>query len=218
MTIAICTPLYDRPHPAFLAARAALQLPVPRSHYEIRGHPIEAARRALTEAALADPAVTHLCFIDSDMVPPPDALARLLAHGVDVASGLYFVRRWPYPPALSRRRRPDLPPSWLMDYPKNSLIEVDACGAGFLMVRRGVFEALPSGSWWDRISDPERNMTYSEDMSFCLRAAGAGFRVHADTSVVVGHVAEVVLDEATVEALQSVGKPMLGLPDQVVRS
>jgi GT2 family glycosyltransferase len=36
----------------------------------------------------------------------------------------------------------------------------------------------------------------SEDLTFCLRAAQAGFPVHVDTSVKIGHVKPVVIDEA----------------------
>jgi hypothetical protein len=104
------------------------------------------------------PKVSHLLFIDSDMVFHPDALMRLAAHDKHIVGGLCFTRRSPFNPVIAKwntRFSTDKPVlGWCYDYPKDSLFRCDVTGAAFLLVKREVFEAISAKfeatSWWEQ--------------------------------------------------------------------
>lgn len=54
--------------------------------------PVDVARNTIVKAALSDPEMTHLFFMDADMQFPSDALLRLVERDVDVIGGTYFAR------------------------------------------------------------------------------------------------------------------------------
>ena len=53
-----------------------------------QNHSCDEGRNALITEALADPAVTHVFFLDADTVPPADAVQRLMDLHMPVACGL----------------------------------------------------------------------------------------------------------------------------------
>lgn len=121
-------------------------------------------------------------FCDSDMVPPRDTVMRLLATGCDVVGGLYAGRisgeagSWVYGVECGYLDRPTSPISpWAVE----QLTPVDWVGAGALLVRRAVLERLAPGPWFG--PDPD-------DVNFCAKARRAGFAVHVDGRVPVGHL------------------------------
>lgn len=55
----------------------------------------------------------------------------------------------------------------------------------------------PPWPWYaETITGTKWGDVISEDLTFCLRAAQAGFPVHVDTSIEIGHVKPVVIDKA----------------------
>ena len=67
------------------------------------------------------------------------------------------------------------------------LINVRANGMGWMLVKKGVFEKIDY-PWFGMINH------HGEDLSFQLRAKDAGFDSYVDTSIIVGHEKEVVLN------------------------
>jgi len=69
------------------------------------------------------------------------------------------------------------------------LTKVDWSGMGFMLVRRGVFEALRYPWFVQRIVQGEgfREAT-SEDVGFCLALRDAGIDIWAHGGVLVGHI------------------------------
>lgn len=210
----IAMPIYDTVEPA--TARSLRNLIVPTKDggqhgfygccecIETNGVTIEQARNDLTSHATSYvPGATHVLFVDSDMVFPPDALQRLLAHDKPVVGGLCFNRRPPYAPIVMRVNHPDWqeeegPLGHVYNYPKDQLVEVDATGAAFLLVNVDVFSATYSGipsrpGWFDRLPG------MSEDFSFCVRANQCDLQVFVDTSLRLGHIGKIVVDEAFAE-------------------
>ncbi len=49
-------------------------------------------KQNLLRQRVLDGGYSHLLHIESDVIPPSDALKRLLRHNVDLATGIYFVR------------------------------------------------------------------------------------------------------------------------------
>jgi len=150
------------------------------------GRPADYARNQICRAFCADARFTHLWFIDSDTEPPADALDRLLALDVSIATGCYGILmpsgpRWALL-ARDPQGRYRLLGRLIRD---DGPFEVDACGAGCLLVRRDVIERL--GWPWFRWRERRNGSQLSEDIFFCRRANRLGLRVVADPAVRCGH-------------------------------
>jgi teichuronic acid biosynthesis glycosyltransferase TuaG len=203
--IAVCVPIGGRLAPQFFRSYRGLDHGgLTWSWHDMTGFPVDVARNEITRSILDDPQfddVTHFLWIDDDMAFGPDAFLRLFKHGVPIAGGLCFSRQPPHKPVIARF----YDRSWgfdadaygfLWDYPADTLIDVDATGGAFLLVERQVFEEIRrregagSLSWWT----PHDGL--SEDFAFCQRATAAGFQVRVDTGCKIGHVGEVIIDEA----------------------
>lgn len=78
----------------------------------------------------------------------------------------------------------------IVDYPRDSLIPVDATGAACLMIHRSALEAMRGqfgDHWFDQITHPG-GTTFSEDLSFCLKVTAAcGVPVFVNTAVRTTH-------------------------------
>lgn len=213
--IARCMPLRD-PHLSLRAHQSYVSLDISGVtwHYvTVDSRQVDEARNELTRIALSIPEVTHLFWVDDDMVYPPHGLKRLLAHDKPIVGGLCHDRRHPYKPVIARYFDKSWgcdegAYGWLFDYPDNELIEVDATGGAFLLVKREVFEKVreefgtrsgpddaldPSwASWWTPILEKHG---HAEDLAFCWRARSSGYSIHVDTGLDIGHVGEVVVDK-----------------------
>ena len=109
---------------------------------------ITRARQDLVTLFLENKSATHLFFIDGDIAFEPDQVFRLLDFGVDMAAGVYPVKKidWDKVRALAQSGR--LPQeaeslSYVMEFedpariaPTNGFAKVRYAGSGFLMIRR----------------------------------------------------------------------------------
>jgi GT2 family glycosyltransferase len=200
--VAICTPIALKPHGLTFVSLLGLAL---RRRYflQVIGRPVDQARNELAEAALEVREVTHLLWIDDDMVFGPDAASRLLEHDLPIVGGLYYNRRDPWQPLLLRELSSGGQYGWVYEHGPG-LVDVDATGAGFLLTKREVYEkirpTLASGDGFFSyltVEDAAGELQVrSEDVSFCVRAKEAGYSLAVDTDVEIGHVGEVVVDAA----------------------
>jgi hypothetical protein len=79
----------------------------------------------------------------------------------------------------------------VLDYPRNTIVKVDATGAACFVVHRTVLERIRDEQgpvWFNRMTHPDKKMPFGEDMSFFARCAQIGVPVHVDTSVQTGHI------------------------------
>lgn len=222
--VALCMPIANKIDPQFFRSFRFLDRDgLGWHHFDMTGWPVEVARNEITAAVLRDaPEVTHLLWIDDDMVFPAHALKRLLGHDLPFVGGLCFDRRHPYKPVIARLfdKSWGFDPytlGWLFDYPADTLLDVDATGGAFLLVKTDVFRAIREKEIREeagRTGDlTEENLTRlraaykrwwtplpwqgaSEDLSFCQRVREVGVRLKVDTGLKIGHVGEVVVDEA----------------------
>lgn len=167
------------------------------------GAHLAAARNQVAAQFLARGRETWLWMLDTDIVFSPELLTRLAATADaktrPLVSGLYLTTTaggLPLVPMLYDRTpggQPEFSPC--RGWRPGAVIRVGGCGAGCLLVHRRVLEAVSRDeggpAWFTEITADGRR--FGEDLSFCLRAARAGFPVHADTGARAGHVKPVVL-------------------------
>ena len=157
------------------------------------GHYIANNRNKLVERFLKTDC-EWIFFIDTDTVPPLNAL-DMMKHKLDICSGYYY--QWSskqlIPLIFKRvkgRYRPD--PGRPTDIP--NVVEVDATGAGCLLINRKVFENIEKPYFLTPCND-EGFVISTEDIYFFRKAIKAGFKVHVDRSIVAGHIKTVDMSE-----------------------
>jgi hypothetical protein len=186
----------------------ALQPPAARCEeglreLERRGYPvrrvrgfsaIDQGRNEMAAAALRD-GFAETMWIDIDIGFEADDVERLRARALPIAAGVYpqVAAR-----ALACHLLPNTPQ--LVFGNEGGLVEIKYAAAGFLLVRREVYEAvcqrlaLPlcntrfgRGVWPLfqplTVFDDGVHRYLTEDYAFCHRARQAGFKIMADTSI-----------------------------------
>lgn len=146
----------------------------------------------------------YVFWLDSDMVFPPDTLARMMQtlkeNDIDILTGLYFRRVPPFTPVLFDRLEMDggrLLWSEFKELP-SGLFEVGGCGFGCVLMKTDVFFDLMA-----KYENPFAPMgNNGEDIAFCIRARENGYKIICDPSVVCGHVGNYVVDNTMWEALR----------------
>ncbi len=116
----------------------------------------------------------YALLMDDDMVPPKDALVKLLAHDVDIVAGACTVRKDPplpnfrvwVPELLSYRTA--------FEWSGEGLIDVAAVGAAFMLVKTSVFDKI--GEYTMSCRYEREHMGMKEEFAQKLEA---GKRKHA---------------------------------------
>lgn len=121
-------------------------------------------------------------FIDDDHAFHPDILFRLLSRNVDIVT-----------PICLRRTQPFLPIPCVDDdfmditkYQPDELVEVQHAGSSGMLIRKHVLDAVEA-PWF------ELGNGISEDVNFCRKAVAAGFSIHVDMDVRLGHITTAVI-------------------------
>ena len=159
-------------------------------HCERRGPHLPLNRQDCVDVAMAYES-KYLLFIDSDMVFPEDALERLMAHDVDIVSGLYFQKMRPFNPHAYILHRDVLVPIDII--PPNSLQDnLDSVGAGFLLIKTKILKGIsrPHFQFWNL---PDGSPGGGEDSFFCDKARGRGHKIHLDTGLILGHINDQII-------------------------
>lgn len=89
----------------FMYRYEQLQKPEGYRAVAVGGTSVDEARNGVVRAFLAIPEASHLLFLDDDVLPPEDAIVRLMAHDVPIISGIYFKQGAPYVPVAWRFAR-----------------------------------------------------------------------------------------------------------------
>jgi hypothetical protein len=127
-----------------------------------------------------------MMWIDSDIQWSPQDFGKLYYSELDVVSGCYL---------MSDRKTPIFT-SILSDMmSEQDLLNHDepfecaAIGFGFVCIKSGVFENMERP--WFSFAGTEHEygikVILGEDVSWCVKAAKAGFKIHVDPSVRVTH-------------------------------
>lgn len=159
-------------------------------------------RNIIIKRALEDSTYTHVFFTDDDHVYKPNTLIQLLERDVDIVSGLYVLKCYPFPPLVLDKPKQNKMSKFIdMNKIKNpGLVKVGRVPAGCLLVRTYALRMMQD---YDKYSSQFKNMWFTigqitadewgDDSWFCDRARDCGLDIHIDTHCPVGHITKCVL-------------------------
>ena len=136
-----------------------------------------------------------MMWIDSDIVFKPEDFFALLESPHDVTAGLYMmedlqhfavVKDWNEEYFQKFGTFKFMRPDDVVGTPQ--YVPVTYAGMGWMMIRKGVVEALKYPWFWGPLQNvgPLVDMN-SEDVVFCRALQAAGHQIHVDTKIRVGH-------------------------------
>lgn len=172
-------------HPMSARGLGAVMAYTAREHpsVELRFPPLEAVDGLGTDTRRNE-AIRHarglnldaVFFLDADTEPPPDALAKLLAADVHIATGLVALRRRDRVVWVVRHMGYT---GWLpIPDDADGLIGGGAplimAGAACLLIRRDVWQAIPA-PWFQREEENDNTGGRTGDIYFWENAKRAGF-------------------------------------------
>ncbi len=162
---------------------------------------LDTERNVLVNYALQDPSVTHILFVDTDVLiekPKPDineGIRALLSCHAPIASGIYRAKKKEGFPWAFWMRNPNGQGLMNIDKWSGNWLECDFIGFGFVLIERQVFERLNYP--WFLWQEPEP----SEDFYFCIQAKAAGFPCKVFTDVQLAHIGQVKISADTKTAV-----------------
>ena len=143
---------------------------------------------------------THLLMIDADAIPLSlDVVEKLLLADKDVIGGILTYKNTPsnwmvwnwdeegYDELLMRRIQiadPTAPMAIYEQY-KDRVLEVDAFGFGFALIKREVLDTMESP--WFETYEPKDASYKGDDVVFCRKAQDLGFKIHVHTGAMCAH-------------------------------
>lgn len=155
-------------------------------------------RHTMAERAIKND-YDYVLWVDSDMTFDSTVLLDLLAHDKDIVTAVCFMRRAPYEPCIYSKMRLGMSLDEdeiekYLDYPKDKLFEVEACGFAMVLMKIGVLKHLLDTSGHIFFPLKSTNRALGEDLSFCIRARRQGFRIWADPIPRIGHIGKMFVD------------------------
>jgi len=149
-------------------------------------------RSTFVHCALKKPNVTHLYFIDSDVVPPSGTLKKLLDYDLPIVAGIYPMdvngqKAWSFKNGSNsvyggwRRKGSQL---------SDDLMTATAVGGSTLLVKREVFEKLERPCFkivYRAIDEDGRCYDEGEDEYFSRIAIEAGYDLMVDPTIICEH-------------------------------
>ena len=132
---------------------------------------------------------SHVLWLDSDMVFEDSILEDLQFCGKDFVTGIAHGRRKPFVSCLFKNIDLNSLELWkLNEYPQEAF-EVAGCGFACVLISTEIIKAvmISNGTAFNPIAQ------YGEDLSFCKRAAALGYKIYAEPTVRLGHVAHITI-------------------------
>ena len=128
---------------------------------------------------------THLFFLDSDMFPDDNVIAKLLAHDKDVVGVHYNQRGFPLTSTVKfADENEEIYP--VVGLPDN-LFPCYAVATGCMLINMKVFDIIDK-PWF--FFDTYHGELLGEDIWFCRQVKRAGLGVWCDPTVITGHIGD----------------------------
>ena len=197
--VLIAVPCMDTMPTPFVEAFINLQKTGHTTYTFVKNTLIYNARNLIARSAV-EKGFDRVLWLDSDVVVKPDTLVNLMRDmdtGIDFVSGVYFKRALPTAPVIYNKvwwnvteGAADAGAENATEIPAE-LFEVAGAGFGCCMTSARLLKDLV-----DRVGAPFTPLIgVSEDLSFCLRAAQAGYRLYCDGRIKCGHVGQIEYNE-----------------------
>lgn len=168
---------------------------------------IDSMRNKIVKRA-QEKSCTHLLFVDSDTIPPPGALEKLLEADKDIVGGVYRFRVPPYRVLAFWYCAGHYVP--MDELPGNQLIEVDGVGMGCTLIKMSTFKKLrkpyyragyyhkqsPYAFKFKNLPQKTKKRYLGEDIFFCERASEAGFKIFLHTGIRCDHITQMLIPGA----------------------
>lgn len=169
---------------------------IDQSRNDLVRQALEVSDRYLRESKGAE--ITHLLFLDSDMLWPPNTVSRLLLHDMAVVGGAYFLKTPPHDCiAFNFDSQLKVNRLWrgedITELPltPTPLIQVNGLGLGCTLIKLDVFRRMK-----DHFSDEKwfSSEECGEDVHFFRRLHKMGTPVYMDCGLICGHIGEQIVD------------------------
>lgn len=155
------------------------------------------ARQVICDLALKDGA-THLLFVDSDIITPPDLAQRLMRHAKPVVSALYYARTDPWNPVAAEHPVPGGFEAISHEVAAQpGLMRVWCVGFGACLIHADVLRHLSKSGPLFEFACRE-----GEDMYFARRCEAADIGIWLDRDTVCGHVGTQIVNASTAGKFQ----------------
>ena len=186
------------------------------AHFMLQTTNIAAGRNGVVRQFLELPGVDWLWFVDTDQTFEADTLERMLQSAHPVERPIVGTLIYSYDINSPQKTFPtiydwsDTGPKRWNTAPRKRLVRCGATGTGCVLIHRSVFEKVaacpsddPNRTYgqtampWFKYSEVEidgKPDVMGEDLTFMARATKAGFPIHVDTGIEVGHVKSLVVD------------------------
>lgn len=178
----ICIPHTGTVSVQFMQAFMAMVKPEGTDVKYIESIIIHIAREHFADIAVRE-GYDWVFFLDSDMLPEPRALLKLLAHDKDIVSAPCFKRMPPHEVCFYKTLDIINEKVCLVGFDQwpTDLFEAEAVGAACLLIRTRALKQMDLPRF-----APMYNT--GEDIAFCIRAKREGLKIHVDPLVRCGHL------------------------------
>lgn len=151
--VACLVPCYKAPEPRMQEAFIKMQVRSRNECIMFPGPPISMSvvhwsrNGLIAELIKTQKPWTHVLFIDDDIVPPDDALLRMLAHKKDIVGAVCTRRTDPPIPNIRYLEESTGTYREIWSWPENTLLEVGAVGTGMVLISREALNKVADAFW-----------------------------------------------------------------------
>lgn len=165
------------------------KIPVIKGKYFQDIHDRLAYNRNILRQKALDEGYDYFFNVDQDVIPPRNAIERMINHNKKIVTGAYFnpwekggkkrllATIWVCPPNQPAK----LVPVRENIVAGNNLVKIDSCGSGCLLIHRSILKKIKF-----RCNPSEGEGV--DDVFFCQDAKKSGFEIYADTSIKCKHM------------------------------
>jgi hypothetical protein len=155
--------------------------------------PVDNARNQIVDNFLASDC-THLWFIDSDTIPPEDALDKMLALDKDIVSAITPIIEVDDKTGRPYRKWNCVGMNDKLVEPNTGVVQVKGAGTSCMLIKRSVFEQIEKPYFrFAYKDDTGKSCLISEDIHFIVQCLSKGIKTYADTSIICKHVKSVIM-------------------------
>ena len=143
----------------------------------------------------------YIMFIDSDVIFTPDDIGLLLNMNLDIACGAYLMNGGTHYPIVEKFDNEYFLKNGSFEFisredlrEKKNNFNVEYCGMGFMLIKKGIIEQLEYPWFYARNFEFSNEVVEftSEDVCFCMSLNEKGYKIVINPNVRVGHEKQIV--------------------------